>query len=120
MPRNDYQKIANAFLDLWQEQVTRALNDSQFYDTMMAQMRQPFDGATHDAGRPSAAPQSPVTGDAELDAIRQRLADSEARISELERELRSLRSSENKAKSAARSSSKPRKRAVRKVATKSG
>ena len=127
MARNDYQKMANAFLDLWQEQITRALNDSQFYDAMLAQMQQPFDmGRGHES-----APEPSVAGDAELDAVYERLADCEARIVQLERQLArqtqpprqpSAKKQPAKKKPAAKkpqpapvsASRKPRKRAIRK------
>lgn len=103
MPRKDYQSFASSFLDLWQEQVARALSDTDFLQALMENMQR-MQAETFGYERQSEATEAPDyegghrhTADAfgaepdELDALRRRMATCERKILRLEATIERLK-----------------------------
>ena len=92
MAQNDYQKMASTFLDMWQQQLTRTMNDRDMVKSMMQamqQMQQPGASAFKDPYESQHRHTAPASGayDDELVELAERLADCEQRIAALEDEL---------------------------------
>lgn len=92
MANNDYQKMASAFMDMWQEKLAESFSDKNIVHNMMDAMQQmqthaprgQYEGNRNTTYAPSAY-------DDELADLSERLADCEQRIYELELEVSALR-----------------------------
>ncbi len=85
MTGNDYQKMAGAFLNIWQEQLSKSMTDGDFISQMTTMMRQfqPGAKAGHDETNRHSAYASHAQSD-ELAHLQQRLAACERRLKQLE------------------------------------
>lgn len=85
MTGNDYQKMAGAFLNIWQEQLSKSMTDGDFISQMTKMMRQfqPTGTSGHDETNRHTAYASHAQSD-ELAHLQQRLAACERRLKQLE------------------------------------
>ncbi|MGB1539539.1 MAG: hypothetical protein ACPG80_01130 [Rickettsiales bacterium] len=91
MTDTPYDAMAKQFVQMWQQQIAQMMNNPQFVQSMIDQMHQwpNFQGAPH--ANPANATVSPEFANDAVGDLAKRLAASEARIAELERELAALR-----------------------------
>ena len=126
MSRKDYQAFASNFLDLWQEQMARAMADSDVLQAMMKQMQAGAFGYEQQktAKDDRNAANASGAGPHELDDLRQRLAACERKIIKLEatidrlKEKAKTRPGAKRGAGASRPAAKPAKRAATKAKTK--
>jgi len=117
MRKNDYQAFAGSFLDLWQEQIARAMSDTDFLQALMENMQQMQAGmfgydATHKDHFDTADASQPKLD--ELVDLQRRLAAAERKIIKLEATIERLRD----AKPAASPKPKPAARSTKTTAAK--
>ncbi len=93
MRKNDYSAFASSFLDLWQEQIARAMSDTDFLQSLMDNMQHMQSGVfSHDAAQQNhkhPAHASEPEPD-ELSDMQRRLASAERKITKLEAALERL------------------------------
>ena len=112
MRKNDYQAFASSFLDLWQEQIARAMSDTDFLQALMENMQQMqagvfgYDAAHKNHFDVADAPQPEPD---ELADLQRRLAAAERKVIKLEATIERLR--ESKPAAAATKPRTPAKRA---------
>lgn len=119
MRKNDYQAFAGSFLDLWQEQVARAMSDTDFLQALMENMQQMQSGmfgydAPHKNHFDTADASEPKSD--ELDDMQRRLAAAERKIIKLEATIERLRDAKPAAKPVVKSAAKkavPKKTAAK-------
>lgn len=96
MRKNDYQAFASSFLDLWQEQIARAMSDTDFLQALMENMQQMqagvfgYDAAHKNHFDTADAPQPQPD---ELADLQRRLAAAERKVIKLEATIERLRES---------------------------
>ena len=109
----DYQAMADSFLDLWQEQIARAMGDGDFLHALTEQMQQFGGAATNErpqnkARRDSYPADASGAGDDELADLRARMAASERRVQRLEAKIRKLETEDEEPAPAAKPKAKPK------------
>jgi hypothetical protein len=115
MPKQNYQAFAGSFLDLWQDQVARAMSDTDFLGAIMENMQQMQSGMF---GYDAAQQNHNDTADAsqpepdELDDLQRRLGTAERKIIRLEATIERLKERPAAAKPKAKPKPEPKAKAA--------
>ena len=114
MPKDDYASMASAMFDLWQQNMSRAMQDTDFLQNMMANMQ--AGGVKHEQKPHRHTPDASGAGLEQLDALRQRVERLERKITKLEATIERLQKAEKKSNPARPKRSTPASASARKPA----